>query len=95
MKSTQDEIKSLIRKSKCRNSKEKKNHRNFIYANERKREELWDQLEACQGNYVDKRNVLWNLHREIQNLKTNIKESRGEEVSIEGAQVIFTAINEE
>lgn len=95
MSSSQDELKSAIRKAKLRNTKEQQKHRQTIAEVDRKREELWDELEVSQGAYVDNRNVLWALHREIQNLKTRIKEVRGEEVIIDGNQVCFRTINEE
>jgi hypothetical protein len=95
MKSSHDEIKSDIKKAKLRISKEKENHRKIIAETDRKREELWNELEVNQNAYVEKRNALWSLHRTIQNLKTRIKEVRAEEVLIVGNEVVFTPINEE
>lgn len=95
MKSTHDEIKAEIRKKRHRNMTEKRNHFEIIRNTDQTRETLWDELEVSQGGYVEKRNILWSIHREIQALKARIKESRGEEVIIEGQQVIFKLINEE
>lgn len=95
MKSTQDEIKAEIRKIKQQKKTVARNHLEIIKSTDETRETLWDELEVNQEAYVEKRNVLWSLHREIQILKTRIKELRGEEVFIEGQEVTFKLINEE
>lgn len=94
MKSSHDEIKSEITKVKRQHTRAQQKHRDDIAEIDRKREELWDDLEVAQGAYVENRNSLYTLHRHIQYLKMRLRH-RGEEVIIEDSHVTFKSMNEE
>lgn len=95
IKSTQDELKTLIKNKKLRDLQEKREFDQSMAEKKLERERLRNELKESEAVYLARRRVITRHYQLIQHYKSRIKHSRGEEVLIEGNDILFKLINEE